>query len=50
MERIEGMVSDIVFKNDDNGYIFHILDYQLFYNNLKENVKKRTSSYLSNTP
>lgn len=34
----------------DNGYIFHILDYQLFYSNLKENVEKRTSNYLSNTP
>ena len=31
---------------DDNGYIFHVLDYQLFYNNLKENVKKRTVNYL----
>ena len=32
MERIEGMISDIVFKNEDNGYtIAHLANSCLLY-------------------
>lgn len=34
-------------ESNDNGYIFHIFDYQLFYNNLKENVETRTNAFIN---